>query len=100
MTKSVEDTVYASLVEPDFKSYNLYDHTHSALYNYFHYHLPPGSFLTAVLTGEHQEVCLQYADAWNRMSIDEIFRFVNEQFPPHIHGSPQAYIDWVWRKDG
>lgn len=99
MSQTLEDTVYASLVDLDFDSYNLYTHTVTGLYNYFYYHLAPGSFLTAVLTGESYEVCLQYADAWNRNTFDEIVRFVHEQLPPHVHGSPQAYIDWIWRKD-
>jgi hypothetical protein len=98
MSHNTEDAVYAALVEPDFDSYALYDHTKHALKNYVYYRLAPGSFLTAVLTGESVDHCLALADAWNRKGIEEIFRFVNEQLPPSIHGSPQAYIDWVWRR--
>jgi hypothetical protein len=99
MSYHSEDAVYAAMIELDFDSYALYDHTEQALKNYVYYRLAPGSFLTAVLTGESVEHCLALADAWNRKGIEEIFRFVNEQLPPSIHGSPQAYINWVWRKD-
>ena len=98
MSYDVEDAVYAALVKLDFDGYTISDYTVSALENYVYHHLAPGSFLTAVLTGEPKAVCLGYADAWNTKTIDEILRFVNEQLPPGIHGTPQAYIDWVWRR--
>ena len=98
MTYVTEDTVYAALIAPDFDSYYLPDHTVQALKHYVYHHLAPGSFLTAVLTGRPRADCLQYADAWNSVTIDEIFKFVNEQLPASIHGSPEAYIAWVWRR--
>ena len=98
MSHDIEDSVYAALIAPDFDSYNLHDHTEQALKHYVYHHLAPGSFLTAVLTGRPKVDCLQYADAWNSVTIDEIFRFVNEQLPASIQGSPEAYIAWVWRR--
>ena len=98
MSHDTEDAVYAALVKLNFDDYTIYDYKVSALENYVYHHLAPGSFLTAVLTGEPKDVCLEYADVWNTKTIDDILRFVNEQLPPGVHGSPQAYIDWVWRR--
>lgn len=98
MSHNTEDAVYAALVKLDFDGYIVSDTTVSALKNYVYHRLAPGSFLTAVLTGRPKADCLQYADAWNSITIDEVFRFVNEQLPPSIHGSPEAYIAWVWRR--
>jgi len=98
MSYTTEDAVYAALVKLDFADYIISDNTASAIENYVYYHLAPGSFLTAVLTGESKDVCLRYADLWNTKTIDEILRFVKEQLPSNIHGTPQAYIDWVWRR--
>lgn len=64
------------------------------MYRYIEFGVPPGSFLTAVLTNDLREACAR-ADDNNRVRLWEIVRWLHNEAPAPCWGSPQKMSDWT-----
>ena len=61
---------------------------------YFNEHIPPGSFLQAVLSNSFVEACRR-ADNDNSMALDVWAAFLYWEAPANAHGSPEKVRAWL-----
>jgi len=72
------------------------DYMVGALVRYFNCHIPPGDFLTAVLSNDLAEA-VNRADEVNRHALGDYIIWLYNYAPgrPNGWGSPQAVQDWI-----
>lgn len=71
------------------------DVSQEALKNYFLYALPPGSFLTALLSGQPWTVVISRADVWNKPILGKYLGWLQELAPEGSWGSEENVEDWL-----
>ena len=72
------------------------EHMHGAIRRYVMHGVPPGSFLTAVLSNDLKESYAR-ADDDNAASMRGWVRFLYNFCPSHCHGAPDAVASWIDR---
>lgn len=65
-----------------------------AMDRYVNDHIPPGGFLTAVLSNDLKMAVAQ-ADVFNRKMIPEIVEYCYNEIPSSCWGSPEAVEAWI-----
>ena len=70
------------------------DHMHGAVRRYFEQGIPPGHFLTAVLSNDLRGAC-ERADDENRHRLYEYIKFFYLYAPAGSWGSPEAFERWI-----
>lgn len=73
----------------------LADMSQEALKNYFLYALPPGGFLTSLLSNHPWTVVVGRADHWNKPILGKYLEWLQEYAPPGSWGSEQAVEAWL-----
>lgn len=63
------------------------------LQRYLNRGIPPGGFLTAVLSNDLARAAMT-ADRWNKQRIPEVVRYVYNHVPPDAWGSREAMREW------
>lgn len=74
---------------------HLPDVSQEALKNYFLYALPPGGFLTALLSNYPWSDVIGRADTWNRPILGKYLQWLHEVAPPGSWGSEEVVKDWL-----
>ena len=74
------------------------DIVQQSLENYFCYGLPPGSFLTGVLTNNLVQA-VNSADHWNKTRIVQISKWIQHNAPELAWGSPVKMAAWMSDED-
>ena len=70
------------------------EHMMAALRRYVDHHIPPGHFLTAVITNNLSDACSR-ADDTNLKLLRTYARWFYNKAPSLCHGSPKAYKTWI-----
>ncbi len=83
----------------DFGDAKIPDHTKLSIQNYLLYGLPPGGFLTNILTGNLFNV-FSSADYQNKQHIEDIVNWFKFSAPVNSYGSYEAIKYWVTDPDG
>ena len=73
----------------------LADMSQEALKNYFLYALPPGGFLTSLLSNHSWSVVVSRADRWNKPILGKYLEWLQEYAPPGSWGSEEAVQAWL-----
>ena len=73
----------------------LTDHAQDALKNYFLYALPPGGFLTSLLSDHPWTVVIARADHWNKPILGKYLTWLQEMAPEGSWGSEAAVRSWL-----
>ena len=73
----------------------LADMSQEALKNYFLYALPPGGFLTSLLSNHSWSVVVSRADHWNKPILGKYLEWLQEYAPPGSWGSEEAVQSWL-----
>lgn len=71
------------------------DVSQEALKNYFLYGLPPGGFLTSLLSDHPWSVVISRADTWNRPILGKYLQWLQEFAPQGSWGSEAAVASWL-----
>jgi hypothetical protein len=71
------------------------DTSQEALKNYFLYALPPGSFLTSLLSCDPWTDVIARADHWNKTRLGEYLQWLQEYAPPGSWGHRDIVEDWL-----
>ena len=71
------------------------DISQEALKNYFLYALPPGSFLTALLSDRPWTEVIGRADHWNKPLLHKYLLWLHENAPAGSWGSEQEVTSWL-----
>lgn len=71
------------------------DISQEALKNYFLYALPPGGFLTSLLSGQTWVNVISHADHWNKPILGKYLEWLQEYAPRGSWGSGQAVESWL-----
>jgi hypothetical protein len=71
------------------------DMSQEALKNYFLYALPPGSFVTSLLSCDPWPDVIARADHWNKPILEKYLHWLQEFAPPGSWGSRDIVEDWV-----
>ena len=83
----------------DFDGFDVPEHTQGALTRYYLFGLPPGGFLTAMLSGDgsgaHLSWCVGLADPSNQLAIMEIRRWIEHYLPEHCYGTEKKVQDYI-----
>ena len=74
--------------------YHMTDLCEAALKRYIEHHLPPGSFLTAVITNNLKEAVMN-ADHWNLGNIPAYVNYLYNHAPSQCWGSPARMTAWL-----
>lgn len=83
----------------DFGNSLIPDYTKTSLENYLLYGLPPGGFLTAVLTN-NLFAAIHSADHQNLIHIADIVMWLSTLAPICSYGSHENIKEWMSDKDG
>jgi len=70
------------------------EHTRGSLERYIKYGIPPGGFLTAVLSNDLFGA-VGRADQENLVALHEIVEFIYRELPGGAWGSSQHVSDWL-----
>ena len=70
------------------------EHMHGGMLRYLLHGLPPGSFLTAVLSNDLREA-VAYADEKNQSSLARYVVFLHNHAPLGAWGSPERVSEWI-----
>lgn len=73
----------------------LADMSQEALKNYFLYALPPGGFLTRLLSNENVVDVYRSADHWNKDLIGKYISWLDELAPKGSWGSEEDVKSWL-----
>ena len=71
------------------------DMSQQALKNYFVHALPPGGFLTSLLSAQTWIDVISHADHWNRPILHEYLNWLYQFAPEGSWGSPSIVADWL-----
>lgn len=71
------------------------DISQEALKNYFLYALPPGGFLTSLLSDHPWTVVISRADHWNKPVLGKYLQWLQEYAPEGCWGSEAAVKSWL-----
>lgn len=74
--------------------YGVPEHTAGALARYVFHRIPPGGFLTAVLSNDALDAYGR-ADAENAAAMPNILRFLASKMPSGAYGSRSAVCAWL-----
>lgn len=74
------------------------EHCRGGLERYFEHHIPPGSFLTAVLSNDLMDAARR-ADSANQYRLFDYCRFLETYAPRSSYGSPEAVQKWLTNGD-
>ena len=66
-----------------------------ALKNYFLYALPPGSFITSLLSCDPWTDVIARADTWNKPILGKYLQWLQEFAPAGSWGSRAIVADWI-----
>ena len=78
----------------DFGNARIPEHTKSTLENYLLYGLPPGGFMTAVLTNDLYGA-ISRADSQNMSRLEDIVRWLQHNAPIDSYGNYENITNWV-----
>jgi hypothetical protein len=79
-------------------NYNLLpEHMRDAMRLYIEHRVPPGGFLTAVLSNDLMEACGR-ADHINLERLPDFCRFLYNYAPGRCYGSPEKVKAWLERR--
>ena len=76
-------------------SSGLADMSQEALKNYFLHALPPGGFLTSLLSNHDVVTVFRRADSWNKPIIGKYISWLDEYAPDDSWGSETAVRSWL-----
>lgn len=80
-------------------NYNLLpEHIRDAMQRYIESRIPPGGFLTAVLSNDLAEAFAR-ADHINRMRLHDIVSFLYNEAPSTCWGSPERVKRWLQKEE-
>ena len=71
------------------------DMSQEALKNYFLYALPPGSFITSLLSCDPWPEVIVRADHWNKPILGKYLEWLQEYAPPGSWGSQDIVASWL-----
>lgn len=71
------------------------DMSQEALKNYFLYALPPGGFLTSLLSGDSWTDVIARADHWNKPLLGKYLEWLVEYAPAGSWGAPDVVANWL-----
>ena len=71
------------------------DISQEALKNYFLYALPPGGFLTSLLSNHSWSMVISRADHWNKPILGKYLEWLQEYAPAGSWGSEAAVEAWL-----
>lgn len=71
------------------------DMSQEALKNYFLYALPPGGFLTSLLSDHPWTVVVGRADHWNKPLLGKYIEWLHDVAPTGSWGSEEAVRSWL-----
>lgn len=71
------------------------DVSQEALKRYFLYGLPPGSFLTSLLSCDPWPDVIARADHWNKPVLGKYLEWLQENAPADAWGSREAVQSWL-----
>lgn len=71
------------------------DISQEALKNYFLYALPPGSFLTSLLSNHPWSTVISRADHWNRPLLGKYIEWLHALAPAGSWGSDEQVKSWL-----
>lgn len=71
------------------------DVSQEALKNYFLYALPPGGFLTSLLSGDSWTDVIARADHWNKPLLGKYLEWLVEYAPAGSWGAPDVVDNWL-----
>ena len=71
------------------------DVSQEALKNYFLYALPPGGFLTSLLSNHTWSLVISRADHWNKPVLGKYLEWLQEYAPVGSWGSEAAVHSWL-----
>ena len=71
------------------------DMSQEALKNYFLYALPPGSFITSLLSCDPWTDVIARADHWNKPILGKYLQWLQEYAPAGSWGSRDIVEDWL-----
>lgn len=74
---------------------DLPDTSQEALKRYFLYGLPPGGFLTSLLSNHPWSLVIGRADSWNKPILGKYLEWLQEHAPAGSWGSEQAVQAWL-----
>ena len=74
---------------------HLPDVSQEALKNYFLYALPPGGFLTSLLSNHPWSLVIRRADTWNKPLLGKYLLWLEEFAPAGSWGSEEAVQAWL-----
>lgn len=74
--------------------YGVPEHTKDAIDRYVKNRLPPGGFLTAVLSDKLFDA-VGRADHINVNALPNIVKYIYNELPSGCHGSPEAVEAWL-----
>lgn len=74
---------------------HLPDMSQEALKNYFLYALPPGGFLTSLLSNHPWTLVISRADTWNKPILGKYLLWLQEFAPAGSWGSEEAVQAWL-----
>lgn len=72
------------------------EHMRGGMSRYMERGIPPGSFMTAILTNDFKEAFMR-ADAINKAHMVEWAEYVVNYMPADAHGSMQKVREWIER---
>jgi hypothetical protein len=78
--------------------YNLPDHMTNGLFLYLAHRIPPGSFMTAMLSNNFSESVAR-ADIQNAARLKEWAQFLYCEMPSGSHGSPENVKNWLQERE-
>ena len=76
------------------REYDLPEHMASGLFLYLVHHIPPGSFMRALLGNDFMG-CVGAADHLNSQRLQEWAQFLYCEMPAGSHGSPENVAAWL-----
>ena len=75
------------------------EHMRDGVRAYIEKRVPPGGFLTAVLSNDLMEACVR-ADHINIERLPDFCRFLYNEAPHNCHGSPAKVKAWLREGEG
>ncbi|MEL7452437.1 MAG: hypothetical protein AAGJ50_03580 [Pseudomonadota bacterium] len=78
--------------------YRIPDHMWGAVERYVEHRIPPGNFLSAVVSNDLREAASR-ADDDNQRALADYMAFFTSYAPMGCWGSPEAYHDWINPKE-
>ncbi len=79
------------------KQYQIPEHMHCAITDYIVDGIPPGDFLTAVLSNDLQEAVAR-ADSENQAALVQWVCWLYNEAPSDCWGSLEKVADWIQKK--